>query len=160
MAGPSPADDGLAQAVRRVRLAAGSLAGPLDVWTIAVAAAQAGPGGVRSALARLAPPPLARVARLVGDGGAPHGGGAAGGAARPRPAAAAPGTPAAPAAPAAAPTGPAARASAALGVLGRFVTDELTVLGVTAPAAAPAAAQSPFEAVRQAFGAASGAPSA
>src|SRR5947208_11185920 len=102
MAGPSPADDGLAQAVRRVRLAAGSLAGPLDVWTIAVAAAQAVPDVLDPALERLTPSPFAGLAGLVGDGGPLHGGGAAGGAARPRPAAAAPAAPGTPAAPAAA----------------------------------------------------------
>src|SRR3982750_2107877 len=62
MAGPSPADDGLAQAVRRVRLAAGSLAGPLDVWTIAVAAAQAVPDVLDPALERLTPSPFAGLA--------------------------------------------------------------------------------------------------
>src|SRR3954468_6087410 len=66
MANPPRADDGVTQAVRRVRLAAGSLAGPLDVFAVVAAAAQALPDALNPALEKLAPSPFAGLGGLLG----------------------------------------------------------------------------------------------
>src|SRR3954469_23562097 len=83
MADPSPPEHGLTQAVRRARLPPGSLAGPLDLWAVAVAAAQAVPDVLDPALERLTPSPYAGLAGLLADGGAARRGGR-GGEAAPR----------------------------------------------------------------------------
>src|SRR5437763_15398706 len=136
MAEPSPAD-GVVQAVRRVRLAAGSLAGPLDAFTVVAAAARALPGVLSPTLAKLTTSPYAGLAGLLGAAGVPSGAESPGRAAAGRAAVSAPRS--APAA--AAPVGVATRAADAMAVLGRFVSDELNALAVkAAPAPAGTAA--------------------
>jgi hypothetical protein len=166
MASQPRADDGVKEAVRRVRLAAGSFAGPLDAFTIAAAVAQGLPDVLNPALEQLAPSPFGGLEGLLG--GVTQQGAAAPGRSGPkRPAPAGTKTTstatvaaagAAQQAPRPAPVGPAERASAAFEILGRFVTDELTVLGV-APAqgatpaqpgaTAPAARRAPAPAGRR-----------
>jgi hypothetical protein len=133
---PQPTD-GVRAAVRRVRLATASLANPLGAVGLALATAEALPSLLEPALASLAPSPFGVLAELTGMQPA----------ADRRPTARRSSSGQAPEARAAVPPraarAPATGPTAALAALGRFVSDELTALGVAAPTDAPARPRGP-----------------